>query len=286
MATDGDAEVLRVSEELTWATGILTRTALALVAPTLGMLAWLVFLRPSGTAASYFSAGTIPVPDPAPASQIPDSSAPDVWTPVMPSLTPPVASENVPHPRPAAGMLARVAQVGMVGLGALMVLFGAANGLRAQATYAGSQPAPGATLTSRPGVVRVSFATRLDPGSSLSLIRLAGHPSDGDGPRDVALTSRLAPDDRDQQTIEGLPVHRLSPGLYRVAWWVRPAGGGGAQQGTFSFGIGVPVPADTPSEIHTLSERTPGARKRRQTVLGGLLLIGLSTMLPWLASRA
>ena len=66
MAESGDAEVLRVAGELDWATGILTRTALALVAPTLAMIAWLVFLRPSGAAAGYFAADTPPVPGQAP----------------------------------------------------------------------------------------------------------------------------------------------------------------------------------------------------------------------------
>ena len=51
MTASGDAEVLRVADELRQATGILTGTATALVAPLLCMLAWLAFLRPSGAVA-------------------------------------------------------------------------------------------------------------------------------------------------------------------------------------------------------------------------------------------
>jgi len=57
MTASGDAEVLRVAGDLDRETRILTRTAVALVAPLLGMLAWLVFLRPSGAAAASFTAG-------------------------------------------------------------------------------------------------------------------------------------------------------------------------------------------------------------------------------------
>jgi hypothetical protein len=176
--------------------------------------------------------------------------------------------------------------VGLGALGALMLLFGAAAGLRTQASYIGSQPAPGVTLASGPRTLRVTLATRLDPGSSLSLIRLASNPESGEFPRDVELVSRLAPDDADQRTIEATPRRILSAGLYRVAWWARPAGGGGAQQGTFSFGVAVPVPGDTPGNVHTVSERDASARRRRQTVFAGVLLLVLGLILPRLTPRS
>ena len=66
MAAADDAEVLRVSEQLQRATGVLTSTASALVAPLLGMLAWLAFLRPSGAAAAFFTEEAKPAPADAP----------------------------------------------------------------------------------------------------------------------------------------------------------------------------------------------------------------------------
>ena len=167
-----------------------------------------------------------------------------------------------------------------------MLLAGAADGLRPRPSYVGSQPAPGATLTGGPAAVRVTFAARLDPGSSVSLIRLAGNSPTDDAPRDVEMAGRLAPDDPERRTIEGVPSRRLSAGLYRVGWWARPAGGGAAQYGSFSFGVDVPVPGDTPDNIHSVSERDAGARRRRQTAFGGLLLLALSAILPWLPMRA
>ncbi len=288
MAESGDAEVLRVAGELDWATGILTRTALALVAPTLAMLAWLVFLRPSGAAAGYFAADTTPVPGQAPDASATALAAPQPWIRPAPITTTshPVALAGAGNARSKPGVFARAAQVGLGALGVLMLLAGAADGLRPRPSYVGSQPAPGATLTGGPAAVRVTFAARLDPGSSVSLIRLAGNSSADDAPRDVEMAGRLAPDDPERRTIEGVPSRRLSAGLYRVGWWARPAGGGAAQYGSFSFGVDVPVPGDTTDNIHSLSERDAGARRRRQTAFGGLLLLALSAILPWLPMRA
>ena len=294
MASSGDAEVLRLGDELSWATGILTRTAPALVAPTLGLLAWMMFLRPSGPAATYFSEG-LPadanplaiqnaVADQTRAAHAAASVTPHAWSPAVPPGQPPVPARlDASSPRRRPGVVSQAARVGLVALGTLMLLLGAADGLRARAVYVSSQPVPGVSLTSGPRAVRVTLAATLGPGSSLSLIRLAGNP--GEFPRDVGIASRLAPDDADQRTIEGVPTGQLSPGVYRVAWWARPAAGGGAQQGTFSFGVATPVPGDTPGNVHTVSERDAGARRRRQTALGGVLLIALGVLLPWLVPR-
>ncbi len=273
MATSGDAEVLRVGDELTWVSGILSRTALVLIAPTLGMLAWMMFLRPSGAAAGYFAMDESPD---APEAHIGRSAH-------APAQAPPHGWKSASA---LPSIVTQAARVGLGALGALMLLFGAAAGLRTQASYIGSQPAPGVTLASGPRTLRVTLATRLDPGSSLSLIRLASNPESGEFPRDVELVSRLAPDDAEQRTIEATPRRILSAGLYRVAWWARPAGGGGAQQGTFSFGVAVPVPGDTPGNVHTVSERDAGARRRRQTVFGGVLLLVLGLILPRLTPRS
>ena len=284
LAASGDAEVLRVGEELDWATGTLTRTALALVVPALGLLAWSVFLRPSGPAAAYFAAAADPMPDRA--SDAGASSAPPPWGHTAHGAEQVAVAYRTVLGARAIGVVARVAQIGLLALGAAMLIFGAAAGFRPQLTYVGSQPVPGATLTRGPATVRVTLAARLDPGSSVSLIRLTGNSSIDDGPRDVAIASRLATDDPESRTIEGVPARRLSTGLYRVGWWARPAGGGSAHYGSFSFGVDVPVPADTADDVHSLSERDAGARRRRNTVLGGVLLIVLGALLPRLVPRS
>jgi hypothetical protein len=46
MRDSGDAEVLQVAEQLTQASGLLESTAVALLAPALGFVAWLVVLHP------------------------------------------------------------------------------------------------------------------------------------------------------------------------------------------------------------------------------------------------
>jgi hypothetical protein len=285
MGNSGDAEVQRLGEELAWATGIMRHTALALAAPALGMLAWLVFLRPSGEAATHFAtdvpADSAPMHD-ARVAHAPSSATPHTWMPAAPLAAPPAAA-RASNPRPRPGIVSQAARVGLFALGTLLLLFGAADGLRARASYVDSRPAAGATLATSPRAVRVTLAARLNPGSSLSIIRLAGKP--GEFPQDVKIDSRLAPDDPDRRTIEGVPTRALSTGLYRVAWWARPTGGGGAQQGTFSFGVAVAVPSDTPDDVHTVSERDAGARKRRQILFGGVLLLALAVLLPWLVPR-
>jgi hypothetical protein len=101
-------------------------------------------------------------------------------------------------------------------------------------------------------------------------------------PRDIALVQRLASDDPLRRTIEAVPTP-LSPGLYRVTWQALPAGGGVPRHGSYSFGIGAPVPVDTPGVTHPLTERDSGSRGRRYTIVGGLLLLVLGGLLPRLS---
>jgi methionine-rich copper-binding protein CopC len=286
MAASGDAEVLRVNDELDRALGILTRTALALVAPMLGMLAWLAFLRPSGAAAALFTAGRSAVSGEA-LAETPRAAAPS--RPRIPLAPVPerqaTAPPDVARGRLQTGVGGRLARLALGVLGTLMLVFGSADGLRTRAFYVRSQPAPGETLANVPAAVRVTFGAELDPASSLSITRLVVQPSAGDVPRNVQIElTRLAPDDPGSRTIEAVPS-RLSTGLYRVTWRALPAGGGVHRHGSFSFGVGVPVPADTADIMHSLQDRDVNARGRRQTVLGGLLLLGLSALLLWLPPR-
>jgi hypothetical protein len=63
MAATGDAEVLRLSVDLQVATEGVATAAAALAAPTLVLLAWAAFLRPTGSAAPHFAARRPVTPD-------------------------------------------------------------------------------------------------------------------------------------------------------------------------------------------------------------------------------
>jgi hypothetical protein len=63
MAASGDAEVLRLSVDLQVATEGVATAAAALAAPTLVLLAWAAFLRPTGSAAPHFAARRPVTPD-------------------------------------------------------------------------------------------------------------------------------------------------------------------------------------------------------------------------------
>ena len=283
MAAAEDAEVLQVADSLHRATGVLTSTATALVAPLLGILAWVAFLRPSGAAAAFFTEGEGPASAAALRAARSQSIAHRPSVPTVKESQ--AASQSAARPPPAPRAPVRRARLGLVALGALMLVFAAADGLRTRASYLSSEPAPGATLADPPAAVRVSFGAPLDPTSSLSITRLVVQPSAGGGPSEVEITHRIAPDDPQRRTLEAVPAH-LPAGLYRVAWQALPAGGGVPRHGSFCFGVDMPVPTDSAGGTHALQDRDAGARGRRHTWAGGALLLVLGALLPRLSPRA
>ena len=277
MAVEKDAEVLRVADQLGHATGVLRSTASALFVPLLGMLAWLAWLRLSGATAAHFTRGASPVAAEALRAPRPHSPAhrPSVLAPDEPQAE----DRSAARPPPAQGALARRARLGLVALGAAMLLFAAADRMRTRASYLSSLPAPGATLAHPPAAVRVSFAAALDPASSLSITRLVVQPSAGGQPSEALISRRQTSDASAQRTLEAVPS-QLPAGLYRVSWHALPAGGGVPRVGSFSFGVGVPVPADSAGSTHSLQDRDAGARGRRHTWAGAALLLVLGALLP------
>jgi methionine-rich copper-binding protein CopC len=285
MADSGDAEVFGVSGELEREAAILFRTTLALAAPTLGLLAWFAILRPSGAAALYFASDRGAASAEQADVTLAEPVTPRPWTPVVAvTARQQVARQDVASQRSGPGALAQLARLGLAALGALMLLFGAADRLRTRAFYVESQPAPGATLTAGPTAVRATFGAELDPASSLSVTRLVSEPSAGNGPQDIDVASRLAPQDPQRRTLE-VVSSALPVGLYRVSWRALPAGGGVSRHGSYSFGVGISVPADVTGMAHSLQEGDAGSRGRRQTMLGGVLLLLLGALLPWLSPR-
>ena len=69
----------------------------------------------------------------------------------------------------------------------------------------------------------------------------------------------------------------------RVAY---PQSGGIAQHGSFTFGVGVPVPPDGSGVTYSLSERGSSDRGRRFTLLSGLLLLGIGAVISYRVSLA
>ena len=77
---------------------------------------------------------------------------------------------------------------------------------------------------------------------------------------------------------------RLGRGLYLVRWVAYPESGGVIRHGSFTFGVGVPVPPDRSGMTYSLTQRDSGARGRRHTMLGGVLLLA-SGALAWVSAK-
>jgi methionine-rich copper-binding protein CopC len=265
MAESKDAEVLSIASHFEAAIGTLFRTATGLAAGTVGLLAWLAYLRPTGPAAAYFAETGITA---GPADVVARAQHPETTAPATLPFEPTVR--------------ARRARTGLAVMGVFMLVFSAADALRTRPSYVSSQPAPGARLDVAPATVRVAFRAELDPASSIRLTRLGDASAGGESAREIEVVRRLAADDPLRQTIEAVPTP-LSTGLYRVAWQALPAGGGVPRHGSYSFGVGAQVPVDTPGATHSLQDRDAGSRSRRYTIIGGLLLVVMGGLLPRLS---
>jgi len=155
-----------------------------------------------------------------------------------------------------------------------MLTFGAMELLRPRARYVSSEPTPGATLSAAPSTARVAFTGALDPSSSLSVTRMTTRQDAGADTTAVTRSGQLASSDSERRTLTAA-LAGIPDGLYHVAWSAVPAsGGGGVGHGSFYFGVGMNVP-DNVTNGGLLAERDSGARGRRQTFVGGALLLVL-----------
>ncbi|MSO30358.1 MAG: copper resistance protein CopC [Acidobacteria bacterium] len=311
MTASGDAEVLGIAAETNIAIGALARTARLLLAPALGMIVMAVALRSSGeteaprwtlgaTSEGCSAAGRVSQASEAPTAASGDLSRAGDWQPAglpstaagqqpspQPSPRSPYSSEPQPsshHFRASApGSTARGARTGLAVLGGLMLLFSACDGLRARPAFESSVPEPGATVTAAPSAIRVTFGAQIDPASAIYVTRLPSPDSTGESAYPITVTLRLSPDDPGRRTLEA-STKRLTSGLYHVTWTALPAQSGVARHGSFSFGVGVPVPPDN-GMTHSLQDRDSGARGRRRTAAGGILLIVIGAVLPRVLAR-
>jgi methionine-rich copper-binding protein CopC len=271
MSAAPDQEVLQLADQLTAAVAMLTSAATMLIAPTAVLVAWCVFLRPSGRAAAHFGRDVV-----AGSEEVPIRAANPTGEVVFAVNT--VASRRAaPSPTLPPLLSPRNAGVALIGLGILMLLFAGVDRLRARPAYVASTPEAGAQIASGPPVIRVTFDHALDSASTLSVVYLPPEPRLDDISRDVPASSRLASTDVDRRTLEAIP-ERIGRGLYLVRWVAYPESGGVTRHGSFTFGVGLPVPPDRRGMIYTLSERDSGNRGRRSTVAGGLLLLAIGAL--------
>jgi len=158
-----------------------------------------------------------------------------------------------------------------------MLLFAATQMLRPSARYVGSDPAPGATLAAAPAAVRVSFGREIDPSSQLWVDRT----TPGEAAIRVGASSGLDPGDPQRRTLAAA-LSDASSGIYRVAWRSQPPAGGIGRSGAFRFGVGMPVPVPAAGGAPPLEGRYVGWVAQRETITGGVLLLLLGALLPWL----
>jgi hypothetical protein len=261
-----DAEVVQLAQQLNDAVATLTRTSTVLIVPAVALVAWAVFLRPSGRASGAFGETLEDAPE---LPNLVGSYKQEPFVAFSAEAGERTASSN----GMSGGAYARWA---MAGLGVLMLLFWVTDSLRPRGAYVASTPQPAASLPAAPPAIRVTFDRALQPASTLSLVYLPVVASENDIARDVPVVSRLASDDVDRRTLEGIPP-RLGPGLYLVRWTAYPSPGGGViRHGSFAFGVGVAVRPDSDGRILSLTERDSGSRGRRSTLLGGVILLVLA----------
>ena len=261
-----DVEVVQLSAQLTDVVATLMRTATVLIVPAAALIAWSVFLRPSGAAAAAFGDAI-------------------EETPELPNLVgsykeePFVAfSADASEPQPARMQVGTYAHWALAGLGVLMLLFWMIDSMRSRAAYVASTPQPAASLAAAPPAIRVAFDHALDPASTISLVYLPVVASENDIVRDVSVTSRLASNDATRRTLEAIPP-RLGTGLYLVRWTAYPSRGGGViRHGSFGFGVRAAVPPDSEGRTLSLTERDSDRRGRRSTMLGGVVLLVLAAL--------
>jgi methionine-rich copper-binding protein CopC len=267
MLSAPDQEVRQLADQLTTAVNTLMTSATILVAPTTVLVAWSVFLRPSGHGAGQFGR------DVASGSGEPPNAADS------PKKEPFVAfNTEAGGPAVSSRMLPPgLAGLSLVGLGALMLLFAGVDRLRIRPTYTASTPEAGTQIAATPPAIRVAFSRALDPASTLSIVYLPAAPSADDISRDVPAISRLAPADADRRTLEVIPP-RLGRGLYLVRWVAYPESGGITRHGSFTFGVGMPVPPDQSGMRYSLNERDSGDLGRRSTMVGGVLLVAIGAL--------
>ncbi len=155
---------------------------------------------------------------------------------------------------------------------ALVALLALAGPAGAHALPQSSSPSPGASLSTPPVRVTITFGERPDPKlSSISVLDSSGSPVTA-GPTTASTDDPL--------TLE-VPLRPLDGGVYTVAWRTVSAVDGHRASGSYAFGVGATPPASGGSSNAVAqtssSGPSPAATAGRWLMyLGLLVLLGVS----------
>jgi methionine-rich copper-binding protein CopC len=185
-----------------------------------------------------------------------------------------------------------VSRIVCLGWGALLLLGGIVDGLIPRARYVSSRPEPGSTLAAAPAEVVVAFSRELHPDSTIYVVSTMPVPPSGEtsstGGMDVTAVSGLDPNDPARQSLRAVLPPGLPTGLYRVDWNTTARRSSGEAYGSFYFGVGTPVPLHLAGKTgRPFREDDRGAgieRERDAAIAGGVILIAVGIVLPWLRS--
>jgi methionine-rich copper-binding protein CopC len=175
-----------------------------------------------------------------------------------------------------------LARILLLALGLWLLLSASTEFLVPRARFVDSIPVPGLTVAVPPSSVRITFDRELHPSSGVLVWK-----SDR---RNVARVDRglaLEPHDAGRQTLVASLEPDVPEGLYRVEWRARTAAlyfTPWGTQGTFYFGVRVPVPTHLTArewDEGSLEPATGGDARLYELFAGAIcLLVGL--VWPWI----
>jgi methionine-rich copper-binding protein CopC len=167
------------------------------------------------------------------------------------------------------------------GLGLLIVTFVIAQFVVPRPHFVRSEPAPSMTVTVAPSSLRITFDRELHPGSYA-----------GVSPQSAQSGWGLDSEDPGRRTLLVWLESKLEHGLYSVRWRARTPAFNFAPfgtEGTFHFGVGVPVPSHLTArqwdEGSRLPEGSTSIDARFFGLFVGLVFLVLGRARRWMQRR-
>jgi methionine-rich copper-binding protein CopC len=199
----------------------------------------------------------------------------------------PAGSEMHPFDPTRLQFATRVRSLGLARIlfltfGLWLLLSGTTELLVPRARFLDSTPAPGVTVAAAPASVKITFDRELHPSSGVLVWK-----SDR---RNVARVDRglaLEPHDAGRQTLVASLEPDVPEGLYRVEWHARTAAlyfTAWGTQGTFYFGVRVPVPTHLTAREWDEGSLDPetGGDARLYELSAGAICVLLGLVWPWI----
>jgi len=177
----------------------------------------------------------------------------------------------------------RVIRGAALAIGTVLLLFGIGEQLVPRASFDRSNPQPGATLSTPPTSVSVTFNDKLAEESEMSVsstITLSplGQAIYGDG----QVFRTRGPDwhDSDHRTLRVVMDQNLAHGLYWVNWTTVAAYGHARSSGRFCYAVGMAVPESLVRDQGGFYERDYRWRGHRAALLAGILMVVIAVFSP------